>query len=319
MLAENYAISQPYACDNLTIFLIYGEVKLPEASFLTLQEALEQERLIVNETLLVNELEIENLSVEEVYLQAGDIVKGGLQDRVFAYDLIIPAQSGKIPTGAFCVEKGRWRPRRAQTGEEESSAQFQFSRERVHTRDLKAAILATRSQTEVWEKIAEAQDKLSAKLGESVRAVRSATSLQLTLENEKIEQNVERYIRKLAPIIESADDRGSAIGYVFAINGRLNSGDLYASGALFKKLWLKLLKASAVEAVAEFEEGKSFNPVTAEEVKAFLNDDGQNQAVEQQITSRIRLISRETDKTTQQETRDLERSGAWIHRSWLIK
>src|SRR5688572_24979285 len=111
MINENYAVSPPYICDNLAIFLIYGEEKMPEASPLTLQEALEQKKLVVHETGNVNELAIENLSLEEVYVQAGDIVKGGLQDRVFAFDVIVPAHSGKVPTGAFCVEQGRWRPR----------------------------------------------------------------------------------------------------------------------------------------------------------------------------------------------------------------
>lgn len=105
MLVENYTVSQQYACENLTIFLIHGDEKLPEISLLTLQEALEQKKLIVHETRNVNELAIENLSLEEVYVQAGDIVKGGLQDRVFAYDVIVPAGSGRIPIGAFCVEE----------------------------------------------------------------------------------------------------------------------------------------------------------------------------------------------------------------------
>src|SRR5262245_283071 len=309
MLAENYVVSRPYACDNLTIFLIHGEEKLPEANFLTLQEALEQKKLIVHETGNVNELAIENLSLEEVYVQAGDIVKGGLQDRVFAYDVIVPAKSGKIPTGAFCVEQGRWRPRRAETGEAESSVLFCSSAERVHTRDLKAAVLASRSQAEVWDKVSEAQDKLSTKLGASVRARHSATSLQVPLEKENVEQKVDRYIQELAPIIDSAEGRGGAIGYAFAINGKVNSADLYASSALFKKLWLKLLKASAVEAVAEFEEGKIFDTVTAADVKGYLNVAGRYKVVERQVTSRIRLITQETDKTILQDRSEERRVG----------
>ncbi len=319
MLAENYTVSRPYACDNLTIFLIHGEEKLPEANFLTLQEALEQKKLIVHETGNVNELAIENLSLEEVYVQAGDIVKGGLQDRVFAYDVIVPARSGKIPTGAFCVEQGRWSTRRAETGEEEPSVLFCSSAERVHNKDLKFAVLDSRSQSEVWDKVSEAQDKLSAKLGASVKARRSATSLQLTLEDDKVDQRVKRYVRGLAPIIDGADRRSSVIGYAFAINGKVNSADLYASGALFKKLWLKLLKASAVEAVAEFEEGKTFDPAPVADVKAYLNCAGRYKVVERQVTSRIRLITQETDKTILQDTCDQERSGAWIHRSCLVK
>jgi len=189
----------------------------------------------------------------------------------------------------------------------------------VHTRDLKFAVLDSRSQSEVWDKVSEAQDKLSANLGVSVKDRRSATSLQLTLEDEKIDQKVERYIRELSPIIGDADGRGDVIGYAFAINGKVNSADLYGSKALFRKLWLKLLKASAVEAVTEFEKGKSFAPVTADDFSAYLNDPARDKAVEKQVTSRIRLITQETDKTILQDTCDQERNGAWIHRSCLVK
>jgi hypothetical protein len=319
MLAENYTVSQPYTCENLTIFLIQGEEKLPEVSLLTLQEALEQKKLIVHETRNVNELAIENLSLEEVYVQAGDIVKGGLQDRVFAYDVIVPAGSGKIPIGAFCVEEGRWRPRREKTGEVEPEILFHSSEHRVHSKDLKFAAFAHHSQAEVWDKVSEAQDKLSEKLGASVRARRSATSLQLTLEDEKVDLRVERYVRELSSIIAGADGRGELIGYAFAINGKVNSADLYGSKTLFRKLWPKLLKASAVEAVAEFEEEKNFAPATADDVKTYLNDAARDKAVEKQVTPRIRLITQETDKTILQDTCDQERNGAWIHRSCLIK
>jgi len=317
MFLENYAVSQLYACDNLTIFLISGEDRLPEARFLTLQEALDQEKLIVHETRDVNELAIENLSSEEVYLQAGDIVKGGLQDRVFAYDVIAPAMSGKIPVGAFCVEQGRWRQRKDETGKEEPAFRFQSSDRRVHSKDLKIAAFVNSSQSEVWDKVSEAQDKLSAKLGAPVRERRSETSLQLTLENEKVDERVERYVRELAAIIDGAD--GNVIGYAFAINGKVNSADVYASSDLFRKLWLKLLKANAVEAVAEFEEGKSFDAVTVEQVKKYLDDNARDKAVERQVTPRIRVVTQETDKTILQDTCDQERNGMWIHRSCLVK
>jgi hypothetical protein len=149
MIAENHTVLQPYSCDNLTVLLIHGEEKVPDVSLLTLQEALEQKKLIVHETRNVNELAIENLSLEEVYVKAGDIVKGGLQDRVFANDLIVPDKSGKIPTGAFCVEAGRWRPRREKMGEVEPDFLFRSSEQRMHTKDLKFAVFAHRSQTEV--------------------------------------------------------------------------------------------------------------------------------------------------------------------------
>jgi hypothetical protein len=164
--------------------------------------------------------------------------------------------------------------------------------------------------------VSEAQDKLGAKLGASVIARRSATSFQLMLENEKVEQTVERYMQEFSPII---DGRSDVIGYAFAINGKVNSADLYASSALFKKLWLKLLTASAVEAVAEFEKSKSFGKVTADAVKAYLNDAGRDKAVERRVTNRVRLITWEIEETILQDTCDQERNGAWVHRSRLVK
>src|SRR5262249_12266135 len=102
-------------------------------------------------------------------------------------------------------------------------------------------------------------------------------------------------------------------------NGKVNSADLYGSKTLFRKLWLKLLKASSIEAVAEFEKGKSVAPVSADDVNAYLNDPARDKAVEKQITPRILLITQETDKTILQDTCDQERRGAWVHRSYLIK
>ena len=78
---------------------------------ITLQEAMVQRKVIVHETSNVNELVIENLSDEEVYVQAGDIVKGGKQDRVLSDDLVIGPNSGRVPIASFCVEQGRWHRR----------------------------------------------------------------------------------------------------------------------------------------------------------------------------------------------------------------
>ena len=64
------------------------------------------------ETGQVNELAIENVSPDRaVFVQAGDIVKGGRQDRVFSQDLVLKPRSGRVPIDAFCVESGRWRQR----------------------------------------------------------------------------------------------------------------------------------------------------------------------------------------------------------------
>jgi hypothetical protein len=65
----------------------------------------------VEETGSVNELKIENLGDEDVYIQSGDIVKGGRQDRALTVSFILPKKSGAVPEAvrAFLAdaEKGK--------------------------------------------------------------------------------------------------------------------------------------------------------------------------------------------------------------------
>ena len=71
-------LSGPYTHENLTIFLIHGEDRIKSTNLLTLQEAIEQKKVILHETQNVNELAVENVSpYQEVFIQSGDLVKGG--------------------------------------------------------------------------------------------------------------------------------------------------------------------------------------------------------------------------------------------------
>ncbi|HEX8130937.1 MAG TPA: DUF6569 family protein [Pyrinomonadaceae bacterium] len=309
---NDYKISGPYTHNNLAVFLIHGKDKLNGKTFLTLQEALKQRKVVVYETKNVNELAIENLSrYEEVYVQSGDIVKGGQQDRMLGVDLIVPPRSGRISIAAFCVEQGRWQKR----GSEEVT-RFSSSNERVATRELKIAANKSKSQGEVWNKVAEAQSKLSVNVGARVDAPASQSSLQLTLENRQVQQTAAAYIQALSHIAEGKPD---VIGYAFAINGRVNSADVYAANALFRKLWPSLLKASAIEAIAELQKGRKFDAVSPADVGAFLNDAEAGAATEKDVTKRVQMITRESKVNILFETRDRTAAGPWLHRSYIKK
>src|SRR5205809_2321996 len=145
---DDYRLEGPFTRGNLTVFLIHGKDKIKGETFITLQEALVQKKVIVRETRSVNELSIENISSEEVYVQSGDIVKGGQQDRMMAVDLILPPRSGKIGISAFCVENGRWSKR----GTEEVT-NFGSSANVIAGRDLKLAAKSAESQGEVWRQV----------------------------------------------------------------------------------------------------------------------------------------------------------------------
>ncbi len=217
--AGDYRISGPFTHKNLTIFLIHGKNMMEGRSFLTLQEALEQKKAVVYETKSVNELSIENRSDQDVYVQAGDIVKGGQQDRVLAVDLIVPPRSGRMPIAAFCVESGRWNKREGERAEVFSSAA-----EVVVTKDLKLAAKSAKSQGAVWENVTVTQDGLSENVGTRVNSTVSESSLQLAVENRQVQETAAGYTRALAGVVKRKDD---VIGYVFAINGAVNSADVY--------------------------------------------------------------------------------------------
>src|ERR1700716_3525930 len=225
---DEYRLEGPFTRGNLTVFLIHGKDRIKGQTFITLQEALVQRKVIVRETRSVNELTIQNVSRQEVYVQSGDIVKGGAQDRMMAVDLILPPHSGRIPISAFCVENGRWSKR----GSEEVTV-FNSSANVIAGRELKLAAKNAESQGEVWRQVAVAQDKLSANTGTRVNGAASPTSFQLALENTEVQKTSDSYFKALAGIIDGKSD---VIGYVFAINGKINSADIYASNALFKKL-----------------------------------------------------------------------------------
>jgi hypothetical protein len=310
--AQNaYRISAPVTHKNLSVFLIHGKNELTNENILTLQEAMEQKVLVVYETSDVNELLVQNKSSKyEVFIQSGDIVKGGKQDRVLSIDIIIPARSGKISIEAFCVESGRWEKRKS-----ENVGQFSSSSERVVSRDLKLAANKARSQSEVWKEVEKTQDKLSNNLNVTVNSAESRTSLQLSLENKQVMATTDEFVKKLSGIINGKND---VIGYAFVINGKINSADVYASNFLFKKLWLKLLKASAVEAVSELNEARSARVVKVSDIKAFLDGADRAKSEERAVTDRVKAVTREDNENVVFESRD-NKTKVTLHKSYVRK
>ena len=310
--AGEYRLSGPRTHENLTVFLIHGTPGTAGERFLTLEEAMARKVVIVHETEEVNELAVENVSrTEEVFIQAGDIVKGGQQDRMLAVDLIVPARSGRVPVDAFCVEHGRWAAR----GGETMSA-FTISEQMASTKELKMAAKQSRSQAEVWARVDEAQSKLSASTNADVRAAASASSYQLSLENDKVRESADEYIKALSGVVEGKQD---VLGFAFAVNGRVSSADVYASPALFRRLWPKLLKASAVEALAEMATADKLAPPTADAFAELLADAGRGRVEAREVTRRTRMIKREGERAVFFETRDMQSGGAWFHRNYLAK
>ena len=333
-------ISEPKVHDNLAIYFIRGS-SVPGPVPLTLKEAVEQGQVIVSETGSVNELAIENTGASEVFIQAGDLVKGGKQDRVLMVSLLLPPKSGKMPISSFCVEQGRWTSR----GSEDVS-RFSSAAEAMPSRSALLAMAAppakpqepaasepaTRSgrglqtgalamnetaqkQRKVWEDVAKTQDKLRGNLGADVAAPQSATSLQLSLENERLKKARADYI---AALKGAGEADGEIIGYVVAINGQMASANVYPSNALFRKMWEKQLAASVTEAIGEkSKDGKAVDAPPATIAEAFLQVMEKGTAQERPILAGMRQETREVEKGLYSETKRAD--GRWVYRNYLAK
>ena len=322
--ADAYRVTGPVVHANLAIFFIHG-ASAPGKVPLTLDEALARGKVKVYETKDVNSLAIENLGADEVFVQSGDIVKGGQQDRALTISMILPPKSGRIPIAAFCVEQGRWSAR----GREDVST-FASSKASLFSRGTKIAMKAPAisaptapglpvendtgaRQQEMWRAAKVAQDKLSGSIGTSVAAPQSASSLQLAYENEKLETARAAYLKALlAPGLKDDD----IVGYVFAINGNINSGDVYASNGLFRKMWSKQVAASATEAIGDKTAGTS-TPPTIAAVQAFLEAAERGKTSDKDLPLKNKLETRIGDAAFYFETR--RASGGFIHKNYLMR
>jgi hypothetical protein len=319
---EGQRISGPVVHENLAIFFIHGK-SAPGKVPLTLEEAMAKGVVKVRETSNVNQLEIENLGTDEVFVQSGDIVKGGKQDRTLMVSLLLPAKSGAIPIASFCVEQGRWTAR----GREDAK-NFSTASAAVPSREMKLAMKAPMPaapaaetsvrQQQVWDNVQKTQSRLTGNLGASVRSVQSASSLQLALESEKLMDAQKGYINALKAAGEKEDD---IVGFIFAVNGTLNSADVYPSNGLFRKMWTKLVTASVIEAIGHKDEPAVAAP-SIDAVTAFLAAAEAGKASEKALNAGVRLETREADQGYLFETARAASPAspaAWVHRNYLAK
>ncbi|HEY6255952.1 MAG TPA: DUF6569 family protein, partial [Xanthobacteraceae bacterium] len=273
----------------------------------------------------VNELQVENTGNEEIFIQSGDIVKGGQQDRVLSVSLLLKPHSGPLAIASFCVEQGRWSARGG-----EDVARFSSANASVPSRTAKIGLAGVPSQQaagaeaasvskrqqEIWKNVSEIQGKLTSNLGAPVAAPRSRTSLQLALENGGLERAQAEYVSALQPLGEKDDD---IVGYVFAVNGKINSADIYPSNGLFRKMWPKLLRASATEALGE-RNGTVEPPPPVSAASGFLATPADAPSVEKSATAQGRVEMRDGAKTLFMQAKPAAApDSAWVHRNYLAK
>ncbi len=334
-------VSGPHTSQNLSVYFVHGPSK-PGPVPLTLAEALERGTVDVIETGSVHRLTVRNRGDLPVFIQRGDIVKGGRQDRVLTVSMLVPAHSKPVPIGSLCVERDRWSKRGA-----EEVGRFSSAYQMLPSKSGRLALasphvvepsLQTRSeivrrlapfiglpprgessprtpstQDVIWRNVIETQKKLSASVGKRVAASESESSLQLTLEDKTLNRRVESYTRALMP---APQGRGDIVGMVFAVNGKIDSADIYPSNGLFLKMWPKLLRLAATEAVGEAATKSATLPTTAG-VRSFLRSARDGRSFERKLPNAYRMQTLTSEESVRSATVDA--TGSVIHMGLIAR
>ena len=333
-LAFDFGVANALSSGNLSVYLVRGSDAA--SAPLTVEQGLAGGQFKIYET-EKSPIEVENLSGRSIFIQAGDMLKGGLQDQVVAYDYVIGPHSGRVPIQTLCVDPFR---SAARTGD--SAKLFAAAGGIIPSRAATLALLAQSTsdktvrklrQSAVWWSIASLRGELSQRLGhklESPRRVswdekasedawtrafqeqqRSAwkTSLPLALED----QGLTRIERPYLEALLAAGQRNGVIGAVFAINGRVEGAEIYQSGSLFRAMWPKLLRAYAIRALVAGP-GDHAAPPSVKDVTAFLDatDAGQSRAE----TPDAYGVRETVDAIA---TRSAGANGTWVHRGYVAK
>ncbi|MFI5171657.1 MAG: ARPP-1 family domain-containing protein [Chitinophagales bacterium] len=204
----------------------------------------------------VNTLYAENLSQDSIYVMAGEIVKGGKQDRIIAQDFIL-APGEKVDVGAFCVEHGRWTAGGAASNistitEEGNNADFNYEEtsnlslkvaafkttSKVVSADVREAAVVKKNQSEVWEEVADVTEKNDATSGTGTyNALDNSTAFQDSLKN---------YLSYFSSLYKN--DK-TIVGVVAVTGDKIIGADLFATNNLFINQYDNLLHSYITDAI----------------------------------------------------------------------
>ncbi len=299
------SLGTPAVYRNLSIIPVYDDRSRSAGTYITLDDGLASGTVSVHESKSggdVNTLYVTNKGKKPVYLMGGEVVLGGQQDRCLGRDTIVKAKERDVPVTVFCVEHGRWAGHTefaqaapslasADVRSKAQDAEFYGARDavvgstgfagaviggtssnqiggRVANTPMQSAVGASSSsrvskaQQKVWDTVAQKNAKLNT--GSATGTYRVA----LTLSGGDAQKSVPGYLKALAG---GLGQDPHLVGVVAAINGKVIAADIFSDPTLFQKLWPKLLRSFAADAVESSSQSpKPIAMVTPVQAKAFL-------------------------------------------------
>ena len=219
--------------DKLKVFVVRPNVPVPQRGpdLASVDEAVGNGALKITETGGVRRLTVQNFGDRPVFLQAGDLLFGGKQDRVVAVSTLVPPRSGPISIDVFCVEKDRWAMSLSGKSFTASGYKFPF-----------ATQLIRHGQHGIWSSVHSYQASLARALGIGVIDQSHSSSMTRTLVNAS--PALDGRIAKLSGI-----PIDGATGYVAVADGRVVAAERFGSPAMLQKAWPKLMRSAAVAGI----------------------------------------------------------------------
>ncbi|MGB9720675.1 MAG: ARPP-1 family domain-containing protein [bacterium] len=215
---------------NLKIYPLEITVPLVSRDFTTLDQAMDKGWLKIREVGSgeVNKVEIKNNGNEPVFVLTGEMITGAKQDRMIKADVLLPPNSGWVKVEVFCVEHGRW----VSVSEEFKSGGL------VVPNTVRQSAKVNESQAEVWAEVARTQDKLGIASGTG--------TVRANYEDKEVQRSIEEYAAGFGKIPKLSK---STIGVVVTTRDRIICLDMFANNSLLSKLWKKLIKSYAMDAI----------------------------------------------------------------------
>ncbi|MEW6574018.1 MAG: DUF6569 family protein [Bacillota bacterium] len=227
-------IGEPQHRHNLCIFPLFVSTG-STVSYLLLEEVLERGVLEVNEVSKagsVNAVFVTNTGDAPVLILDGEELVGAKQNRILNATVLIPPRT-KVQVPVSCVERGRWRYISPRFGKGVFGYTTLRSSKAVQVAEsVEASGMFLADQGAIWDEIDRKQ---------FVMDVACPTGAVHDI-YKGYQDRLEEYVAGLQP------QPGQA-GVAVFINGRFSCLDLFNQPATLQKIWDKLLRSYALEAL----------------------------------------------------------------------
>ena len=226
---------------------------------------------------------------------------------------MVIAPTGKpVPIDVFCVEHERWNDRAV----EQTVAELNNA-----ANGVLAESIAIEGEADVDQAVQEiAKGKFIASVGNLNKSAR--LELQKSGEQDKVwlevgAQNAKTmvagekatfsanysdadFVSQLEPFVKAlkqpVEERENIVGVIVAVNGKVESMDIFESTPLFKKLWPKLLKSYALDAATHpLEDGAAPDVLAVSDAREFFTKATSGEVTKEDNTGELAVVAREQD------------------------